>query len=73
MWTAVGWKNRDMAKTAGAPKKVAVVTRLPIKDKTMRELMFASGGRCAMTDCGLPLIWLFTDECGVSTARRDAR
>lgn len=56
MWTAVGWKNRDMAKTAGAPKKVAVVTRLPIKDKTMRELMFASGGRCAMTDCGLPLI-----------------
>jgi hypothetical protein len=30
-------------------------TRENIKIQTMRELMFASGGRCAMTDCGLPL------------------
>lgn len=35
---------------------MAKTTRLPILTKTMRELMFASGGRCAMTDCGLSLI-----------------
>lgn len=30
-------------------------TRQTIKAQTMRELMFASGGRCAMTDCRLSL------------------
>jgi hypothetical protein len=30
--------------------------RLPIKVNVVRELMFASGGRCAMTDCGLSLL-----------------
>lgn len=30
--------------------------RLLIKTNVMRELMFASGGRCAMTDCGLSLL-----------------
>ena len=30
--------------------------RVPIKAAVMRELMFASGGRCAMTGCGLSLI-----------------
>ncbi|WP_433579045.1 hypothetical protein [Nocardia brasiliensis] len=39
-----------MAKASGKGK-----TRLTIKTQTMRELMFKSGGRCAMTDCGLPL------------------
>jgi hypothetical protein len=39
-----------MAKTSGKGP-----TRLTIKTQTMRELMFASGGRCAMTDCGLSL------------------
>ncbi|MRK00950.1 hypothetical protein GEV27_05385 [Aeromicrobium sp. S22] len=36
----------------GANKK----QRLAIKTNVMRELMFASGGRCAMTNCGLSLI-----------------
>jgi hypothetical protein len=39
-----------MAKASGNGK-----TRLTIKMQAMRELMFASGGRCAMTDCGLSL------------------
>ncbi|MEU6190783.1 hypothetical protein [Nocardia sp. NPDC047038] len=39
-----------MAKASGKGK-----TRLTIKTQAMRELMFKSGGRCAMTDCGLPL------------------
>lgn len=30
-------------------------TRVTVKTQTMRELMFASGGRCAMIDCGLSL------------------
>lgn len=37
-----------------APGKTS--TRLPVKPSVMRQLMFASGGRCAMTDCGLPLV-----------------
>ena len=39
-----------MTKASGKGK-----ARLRIKDQAMRELMFASGGRCAMTDCGLAL------------------
>lgn len=38
-----------MANSSGAK------TRVTVKTQTMRELMFASGGRCAMTDCRLPL------------------
>lgn len=39
-----------MAKATGKGK-----TRQTIKVQAMRELMFGSGGRCAMTDCGLSL------------------
>jgi hypothetical protein len=45
------WQHRLVANASGKGK-----TRLTIKTQTMRELMFASGGRCAMTDCGLSLI-----------------
>ncbi|MEV0359368.1 hypothetical protein AB0H71_25260 [Nocardia sp. NPDC050697] len=60
-----------MAKNSGGGK-----TRLPIKTQTMRELMFRSGGRCAMTDCGLPLTsptggWIGT-VAHIVGAERDA-
>jgi hypothetical protein len=45
------WQHRLVANASGKGK-----TRQTIKTQTMRELMFASGGRCAMTDCGLSLI-----------------
>ncbi len=40
----------------GQGSKGASSNRLPIATMVMRQLMFASGGRCAMTDCGLPLV-----------------
>ena len=50
-WAGRGvWQPYAVATSSGKSK-----TRLRIKTQTMRELMLASGGRCAMTDCGLPL------------------
>lgn len=43
--------GKETAPASSATNK----TRLTIKTQTMRELMFASGGFCAMTDCRLPL------------------
>ncbi|GAB2565030.1 hypothetical protein [Kribbella endophytica] len=41
---------------ANLKKSSSNATRLKISTLVMRKLMFASGGRCSMTDCGLSLI-----------------
>lgn len=45
-----GWHHLRVASQNGGK------TRKDVKVQVMRELMFASGGRCAMTDCGLSLV-----------------